>query len=92
MIGRIECYVHSDNITKNKGACVIKISTQTDFATKGDKFLEFCKECAKFAYAAQSENWIDVVELFPFLMDNRDKLVKELKECIIIEEVKIFNL
>ena len=92
MVGRIECYIHSDSITKNKGACVVKISTQTDFATKGDEFIEFCKECAKFAYAAQSENWIDVVELFPFLNENRDKLVKELKESIIIEEIKIFNL
>ena len=92
MTGRIECYLHSDNITKNKGACVVKISTQTDFATKGDDFIKFCKDCAIFAYAAQSENWLDVVECFPFLIGNRDKLVKELKECIIIEEIKIFNL
>lgn len=92
MVGRIECYLHSDNITPNKGACVVKVSTQTDFATKGDDFIKFCKECAKFSYAAQSENWIDVVELFPFLNKNRDKLVKELKESIIIEEIKIIKL
>lgn len=92
MVGRIEYYIHSDKTTENKGACIVKISTQTDFATKGDDFIKFCKECAKFAYAAQSENWIDVVELFPFLNENRDKLVKELKESIIIEEIKIFNL
>lgn len=92
MNGRIECYTHSDNITPNKGACVIKISTQTDFATKGDEFIEFCKECAKFAYAAQSQNWSEIIELFPFLDEHRNKLVKELKEQITIEEIKIFNL
>lgn len=92
MVGRIECYIHSDNSTPNKGACVVKISTQTDFATKGDEFIEFCQKCAQFAYAAQSEKWCDVVEVFPFMQDRRDRLTKELKEQITIEEIKIFNL
>ncbi len=91
MVGRIECYIHSDNITKNKGACVVKVSTQTDFATKGDEFIEFCKECAKFTYAAQSEYWCDVVEIFPFLEDKRKTLIKELKEEIVIEQIKLFG-
>lgn len=91
MVGRIECYLHSDNSTQHKGACVVKVSTQTDFATKGDEFIEFCKECAKFAYAAQSENWCDVVEVFPFLDDKRKALIKDLKEEIVIEQIKLFG-
>lgn len=92
MVGRIECYLHSDNITQNKGACVIKIITQTDFATKGDEFIEFCKDCVKFAYAAQSEYWCDVIEIFPFLEERREALIKDLKEDIIIEQIKLFGL
>lgn len=90
--GRIECYVHSDSITENKGACVIRVKTKTDFATKGDDFIEFCRECAKYAYASQSEIWNEVIELFPFLEDKRVNLTRELKEDVLITEIKLFQI
>jgi len=91
-VGRIECYIHSDSITENKGACVVKIQTKTDFATKGDNFIKFCRECPKYAYAAQSEIWADIIEMFPFLEDKRVALTKELKEDVLITEIKLFQL
>lgn len=41
MAGRIEVYVHSDQVTPNKGMGAIEVCSQTDFAARTEEFIEF---------------------------------------------------
>ena len=87
MAGRIETYVHSDSITMNKGATVVKTTSQTDFAAKTDEFIAFCKKVAKMCYASSETDWEKVVELFPDMETERAILAKTLKEKIVVETI-----
>lgn len=90
MVGRIESYIHSDKVTQNKGAAIVKISCDTDFCAKTDPFVEFSKEVAKFSFAAKNESFDKVCELFP-LKEKLDILKKELGENIVVEDIKILS-
>lgn len=92
MNGRIEAYIHSDTITKNKGGAIVKVTTDTDFAAKVDAFKDFCSKVAKMAYAANSSDWTEIVKLFPELEETRVSLAKELKEKITISDIAILRL
>ena len=90
--GRIESYIHSDAITKNKGGTIVKIITQTDFAAKSDKIKYFTSQVAKFAYAANSEDWNSIITIYPELESDRITLEDIFKEKISVAEIKILNL
>jgi translation elongation factor EF-Ts len=90
--GRIETYVHSDSITRNKGGAMVKITCDTDFAAKTETFVSFCQHIAKHAYASQCTSWDQIIELFPDDEIERIKLEKELREKIALVEVAILKL
>jgi len=50
--GRIETYLHSDNVTENKGGAIVCVSCSSDFAARTDQFIGYVKRVAKMAYAA----------------------------------------
>lgn len=88
---RIECYTHSDAATPNKGGAMIRITAQTDFATRGDAFQAFARRAARMAYAAQSESWADVAEAFPDLEADRAALAASLRETVEIDRIVILT-
>lgn len=99
--GRIATYVHSDSITQNKGGCMIKVTTDTDFAARTDQFIRFCNKVAKFAYAAigpddefdsEADVWPAIVAMFPDLGTDLDELRKALREHVELKEVVILKL
>lgn len=54
--GRMEVYLHSDGLTQNKGGCLVRVRTQTDFAAKNKEFIEFSKDVAKCCFALTEGN------------------------------------
>lgn len=48
---RIETYIHSDSIDKNKGGVMVRVSCQSDAASKTSEFIEFCGDVARLSYA-----------------------------------------
>lgn len=82
--GRIECYLHSDSTTPNKGGVMYRVACQTDFAAKTPEFIEFAKKIGKFIYACphKSQLWRMVCATFPELEQERVELEKKLKEKI----------
>lgn len=92
MVGRIETYTHSDKLTPNKGGAIVRVTTDTDFATKEERFVDFCKLAAKHAYAAQAESWADVVLVFPDTEAERISVEKLLKEKIVVDKISILML
>jgi len=101
MAGRIETYVHSDSTTENKGALIMKIATDTDFAARTDQFKAFAKQTAMMSYGALGhmrrfvagpEIWDMIVAKFPELEDQRKTLERELGEKVRIAEMAILRL
>ena len=91
MAGRIEVYVHSDAVTENKGACIVRVACETDFGARTDGFKAFAKKVAQFAYGAGAETWDDVIETraFPSLEGERRKLESDIGERVTVEEIVI---
>jgi len=92
MNGRIESYLHSDRTTFNKGGALVRVTAQTDFGTRTEEFISFCRLTARMAYAAQAKTWDEVVSEYPNLELSRTKLEKDLKEKVAVEEIVILNL
>ena len=92
MAGRIESYIHSDNVVPNKGGCLVDVRCQTDFAAKTDEFVAFAKEVAKLMYAYGAQNWEELIEHRPDLETNRRELEQQLKEEIRIGTVVTLRL
>lgn len=92
MAGRIESYLHSDNMVKNKGGCLVRVTCETDFAARTDEFINFTKLVARMTYAANPKSWADVVEMFPDAAEKKAELEKLLKEKIELAEFTILNL
>ena len=101
MIGRIESYVHSDATTENKGAVLVKITTDTDFAARTPAFKEFARAVAMRAYAALpypraylagQDMWQVVIAMFPDLETQRALLEREMREKITVKEIAILRL
>lgn len=100
MAGRIEVYVHSDSITENKGAIVVKITTTTDFAARTDVFKAFAKKAAMLAYGAlpmrnylaASDVWHMVIAKFPELEDERKQVERELREPVEVRAVALLRM
>lgn len=90
--GRIETYLHSDNITPNKGAALVRVRSDTDFAAKTPEFVDFAKNAAKLVFAVQAESWADVVIAFPHVEESRKELEKTLREKITVDSIAIMML
>ena len=92
MNGRIESYIHSDNITKAKGGSLVKITSDTESGARTDEFQAFCKLVASRAYAAQAQDWQGITDVFPDLEEQRAQLSKLLRETINVESIAILAL
>jgi translation elongation factor EF-Ts len=99
--GRIETYIHSDNSVENKGAILIKVTADTDFAARTDVFKQFAREAAMLAYGALghtrmrcagSDMWSVVITKFPDLENKRIALERELGERVLITEMLLMRL
>ena len=90
--GRIESYIHSDKTTPNKGAALVRVTSDTDFAAKTPEFVDFAKNAAKLAFAAQVESWADVVLAFPHVEEERVALEKTLREKIVVDKISLLAL
>ena len=92
MVGRIETYVHSDSITQNKGATIVKVVSQTDFAAKTPEFIAFCKKAAIMSHASNETEWEKVIALFPDLEEMRSNLASTLREKILVDTIVTVTL
>jgi translation elongation factor EF-Ts len=90
--GRIDHYLHSDAVTRNKGGALVKIICDTDFAARTDEFIMFGSKVAKFAYAASATCWNDIAEVYPELAVEWEQLCKKLRERIEIVSVVVMKL
>jgi translation elongation factor EF-Ts len=90
--GRIECYLHSDAITPNKGGAMVKVVCDTDFAARTSEFFLFTRLVAQFAYAASATCWEDVARLFPEMGDHLDRIRKTLSEHVEVTEVVVLKI
>ena len=92
MNGRIETYTHSDSITPNKGAAVVKIECDTDFGAKTAEFIAFARLVARRAYGASAVIWQNVINAFPEMESERKSVEKMLKEKINVSEIAVVKL
>lgn len=92
MVGRIESYIHSDSVTQNKGAAVVKVECATDFAARTDGFKTFASKVAKLAYGANAETWPDVIAVFPDIETERESLAQSLRETVSVTGIVVLNL
>jgi translation elongation factor EF-Ts len=99
MAARVEVYVHSDSITENKGAIIIKVVTTTDFAARTDMFKAFAHKAAMLAYGAlpmrnymaASDVWSMVIAKFPELEEERKQLERELREPVTVTHMALLR-
>ena len=101
MAGRIETYVHSDSTTEGKGAVIIKVTTDSDFAARTEQFKAFAKQAAMISYGALGhmrrfvagpDIWVMIIAKFPDLEAQRRDLERELGEAVQVTEVAILRL
>ena len=92
MAGRIEGYMHSDSITKNKGGCLIRVTCDTDFAANTKEFTVFCAAAVRFCYAVDSALWSDVATAYPDIEAIRLDTEEALKERITVTTITILKL
>lgn len=102
--GRIESYIHSDNITPNKGGVLVRVTCQTDFAARTNEFIAFSKKVAVLAYAfgagaqgtAETYTWGELRGEAGPAGDSveleRQALEARLKETITVEEIVVLVL
>ena len=89
--GRVECYIHSDEVTENKGACIVRVVCRSEAAARTEEFKAFAKRAAYLAYAA-SHTDMDLFELFPDFAEERSRLMSELREEIFVEDIQVIML
>jgi translation elongation factor EF-Ts len=98
MAGRIESYIHSDDVTENKGGCMVEVSCGTDKTARSEEFKEFVREVAKKGYAVSGATnayvitFSQIAELFPEVFKMKVKLEKNLKESITVLDAVILKL
>ncbi|MHB8903300.1 MAG: hypothetical protein ACYC6Y_31445 [Thermoguttaceae bacterium] len=92
MAGRIEAYIHSDSVVSNKGACLVEVRCQTDFAARTEPFVAFARKAAKLMFGYGATCWKDLVEQCPALDDERRRLEAELKERVLVGRVAALRL
>jgi translation elongation factor EF-Ts len=92
MAGRVETYIHSDNSTPNKAASLVEITCETDFSARTDEFIAFSKAAAKYALAAQSDDWKEICDRFPGVEDQRVRTEKQVKEKIAVRRIVLMKL
>ena len=80
-------YMHSDVTTQNKGGCLVRVLSQTDFAAKTELFTKFCKKAAQMLYGFKKDTWKDLLEECPDIEQDRLELEKELGEKITIDQI-----
>jgi translation elongation factor EF-Ts len=102
--GRIESYIHSDNITPNKGGVMVRVTCQTDFAARTDEFVAFAKHVAVLAYAygagaqdsTETYTWDELRGVADPAGDplelERQGLEAKLKEKVTVEEIVVITL
>jgi hypothetical protein len=88
---RLAQYIHSDRDTPMKGIAVVRIVTRTDFAARTEEAGHFARLLAKFAFAAQSTNWPEIVEAYPVVLRERQNLEATLREPVEISRIVIVN-
>ena len=86
---RVEAYLHSDSVSANKGGALIRVATQTDFASRTPAFQDFAKRCARLCYAAQAQTWDDVITLFPDIEEERLALQASLRETVQVDHITV---
>ncbi|CAM6055276.1 unnamed protein product [Sphagnum tenellum] len=64
---------------------MIRVLSQSDFAARTDEFINFCKAAARYAYAANTETWTDVVLAYPEIEMSRISLQTTLREKIEVD-------
>lgn len=90
--GRVECYLHSDAITANKGGAMVKIVCDTDFAARTNEFFLFARSVAKMAYAASATNWMDIERAYPHMATDLQKLRDTLREGVEVTDVVVMKI
>lgn len=86
MAFRIESYIHSDSVTENKAGALVKVSAQTDFATKTEEFKTFSQKVAKLACGMQTDD-VQLLLDSTDLSEDLENLKKNLKEEVNIVEI-----
>ena len=82
MPGRIEVYVHSDSVTDNKGACMVEVNCETDFAARTEDFIKFAKLIAQLAYGYNAQDWEDLVNQYAPIARIREEVEEKLGEKV----------
>jgi translation elongation factor EF-Ts len=83
---RVGAYLHDNGL---KGGALVKVLTQTDFASRTDEVYFFANKLAKLAFGAQAESLTEVFEMFPILEVDMEELSKKIGEKIQVEEIRI---
>lgn len=100
--GRIESYIHSDSQTANKGAAMILVTCETDFAARTPEFIAFVKIIAIRAYAVSGNakaingiakpTWKNIIEEYPDLAVVKKNLEKKIKEKVELKHALVLSL
>lgn len=92
MAGRIEYYLHSDNIQENKGGCLVEVICDTDFSAKTDEFKAFAKWIAMMAYGFSSPNWNHLAANHPHAVEKKAALEAAIREKVTVRRIDILRL
>ena len=92
MVGRVETYIHSDNITAHKGGAMVRVNCDTDFGARTSEFINFSKLCALRAYASGADTYQGLIDMFPDVEVSRKEVSKALKEVIDVDMISIIYL
>jgi translation elongation factor EF-Ts len=87
MPGKVESYIHSDTV-----GSLVRVTTQTHFAAKDAKFIEFCERIAMLACSSSAESWKDILIGFPEMEHTIKILAQELRENIEVTDVCVLKI
>jgi translation elongation factor EF-Ts len=90
--GRIECYMHSDAITPNKGGAMVRVICDTDFAARTTEFYLFARQVAKFAYASSATCWFDICAAYPEMVTKLAELRVLLGEDVAVTQIVVMKI
>ena len=74
--------------TDEHGKCSVIVSGQTCEAPKTRAFKDFTKRVAELAYKIKSDDWKDVIKMFPELEQERQLVEKHVNENVKVDEIK----
>jgi len=92
MAGRIRSYLHSTGLVPDKAGCLVRVTSDTDFATRTKEFANFADRVAQLACGFQTDNWDELIIHMPALKEELINIQNLLRENVRVDKIILLSL